>query len=100
MGRRDLFFKAKCEVSRDIMRKYTRTEDPEVLDSIYDRYRNLILSKPLPSVAVVKSMLRILSRTRPVVRDTNPEGFVELRFMRELERSGFFEEMSRQYPTE
>ena len=94
------FFKAKREVSRDIMRKYTRTEDPEVLDSIYDRYRNLILSKPLPSIAVVKSMLRILSRTRPVVRDINPEGFVELRFMRELERSGFFEEMSHQYPTE
>ncbi len=94
------FFKAKREVSRDIMRKYTRTEDPEVLDSIYDRYRDLILSKPLPSMAVVKSMLRILSRTRPVVRDINPEGFVELRFMRELERSGFFEEMSRQYPTE
>lgn len=92
------FFKAERKASLDVMKKYTRTGDAEVLDAIYDRYRNLILSKPFPSPTVVKSMLRILSRTRPTVRDLNPEGFVELRFLKELERSGFFDEMASQYP--
>ncbi len=93
------FFKANRDISLGVMRKYTRTEDPEVLDSIYDRYRSLLLSKPFPSLSAVKSMLRVLSRTRPAVRDVNPESFVELRFVKELERSGFFEEVSNQYPT-
>jgi hypothetical protein len=29
--------------------------------------------------------------------NANPEGFVEARFINELEKSGFFEEMTRQY---
>jgi len=77
------------------MRKYTRTDDPEILASIYSRYRNLILSKPEPTIETVKSMVRLLPRARP---DANPEGFIEPRFVRELDTSGFFEEMSKQYP--
>ena len=92
------FFKAKREASLEIMRKYTRAEDPEILDSVYDRYRTLILSKPSPSLAVVKSMLRILSRSRPTGRDVNLESFIELRFLKELEKSGFFDEMGARYP--
>lgn len=93
------FFKAHRDVSLEVMKKYTRTQDLQVLDFIYARYRNLLLSKPLPSATVVKSMLGILSRTRPTTRDINPDGFVELRFVKELERSGFFEELNYQYPT-
>ncbi len=94
------FFKANRDASLDVMKKYTRTQNSEVLDFIYARYRNLLLSKPLPSVSAVKSMLGLLSRTRPTTGDVNPDGFVEARFVKELETSGFFEEMRRQYPTE
>lgn len=92
------FFKANREASLEVMRKYTRTDDAEILNSIYVRYRDLLRSNPLPSEAVVQSMLRILSRARPTVRDVNLEGFVESRFMKELEKSGFFEELNYQYP--
>lgn len=92
------FFKANRKAGLDIMRKYTRTHDPEILEAIYDRYKSLILSKPLPSLAVAKSMLRLQSRTRAATGDVNLEGFVEPRFLKELERSGLFDEMSNQYP--
>ncbi len=92
-------FKANRKVAIDVLRKYTRTQDPEVLDSVYERYRSLILSKPVPSLSVVKSMLRILSRTRPTGRDVNLENFIELRFLEELDKSGFFDEMGARYPT-
>jgi hypothetical protein len=48
-------------------------------------------------VRVVKSMMQLLARTRPDLPSANPEDFVEPRFINELERAGFFEEMSRQY---
>ena len=90
------FFKANREAGLTIMRKYTRTDDSEILASIYSRYRSLILSKPEPSITTVKSMVRLIPRARAGV---NPDGFIEPRFVKELDASGFFEEMSKQYPT-
>jgi ABC-type nitrate/sulfonate/bicarbonate transport system substrate-binding protein len=89
------FFKANREAGVAIMRKYTRTDDAEILASIYSRYRNLILSRPEPTIETVKSMVRLIPRSRP---GANPDGFLEPRFVRELDASGFFEEMSKQYP--
>lgn len=90
------FFKANREASLQIMRKYTRTDDPEILASIYSRYRSLIINKPDPTLETVKSMIRLISRARP---GANPEGFIETRIVKEIEASGFFEEMNKQYPT-
>jgi hypothetical protein len=42
-------------------------------------------------------MLYLLSRTSPEVPGASPEGFVEGRFVAQLESSGFFDEMNRQY---
>ena len=42
-------------------------------------------------------MMQLLARTRPDLPHVNPEGFVDGRFIHELESSGFFDEMSRQY---
>ena len=90
------FFKANREAGLAVMRKYTRTDDAGILASIYSRYRNLILSRPEPTIDTVKSMVRLIPRARP---GANPDGFLEPRFVRELDASGFFEEMSKQYPT-
>jgi len=90
------FFKANREASLQIMKKYTRTDDPEILPSIYSRYRSLIINKPEPTLETVRSMIRLISRPRP---GASPEGFLEARIVKELETSGFFDEMTNQYPT-
>ena len=92
-------FKSNREAGFYVMKKYARIDDPEDLETLYAYYQNLISTKPFPSVATVKSMLQILTRLRPTPQERNPEVFVEARFMSELERAGFFDEMSRQYPT-
>ena len=57
-----------------------------------------LTTKPAPQVRVVKSMLYLLSRTgSELATNTSPEGFIEARFISELEAAGFFEEMNRQY---
>ncbi len=92
------FIKAKREVTLEVLRKYTRTEDPEVLDWIYNRYGSELSEKALPTVEVVQSMLRLVSHTSPEAQNANPDGFIEARFVKEIEKTGFFEEMSRKYP--
>ena len=39
----------------------------------------------------------LLSRSSPEVAGVNPDNFIEARFVNELESSGFFDEMNRQY---
>ncbi len=91
-------FKANRKVAIEVLKKYTKAQNPEILDSVYNRYRSLILNKPSPTLAVAKSMFQILSRTRPTSRDINLENFIEPRFINQLEKSGFFDEMAARYP--
>jgi NitT/TauT family transport system substrate-binding protein len=88
-------FKANRETGIAVMKKYTRTDDAEILATIYSRYRSLVSSKPDPSLDTVKSMVRLLPRARA---GANPEGFIEPSFVRELDAAGYFNEMSKQYP--
>ena len=90
-------FKAKPEFSLGVLKKYVATQDSEVLNTIYELQKERLATKPIPYVRVVKSMMHLLSRTRPEMPAANPEGFVEARFIKELESAGFFEEMNRQY---
>lgn len=66
-------------------------------ETIYELQKERLSKKPVPYVRVVKSMMHLLSRTRPEMPAAGLEGFAEARFVNELESAGFFEEMSRQY---
>jgi len=91
-------FKAKPEFSVGVLKKYVATQDAEVLTAIYELNKERLSTKPVPYVRVVKSMMNLLARTRPDLPSASPEGFAEGRFINELESSGFFDEMNRQYP--
>jgi hypothetical protein len=73
------------------------TEEPEILEAIYTNYKDKLSLKPVPRLAVVKYMASLLSRSYAGAQDINPEGFIEPRFINDLEKSGFFEEMNRRY---
>jgi len=90
-------FKAKPEFALSVLKKYVATQDNEVLSTIYNLYKERLMTKPTPMLSVAKSMLYLLSRSSPQVAAANPEGFVEARYVNELESSGFFDEMNRQY---
>jgi len=90
-------FKAKPDYAFAVLKKYVASQDQEVLNTIYNLYRERLAYKPTPTVNVAKSMLYLLSRSSPQVGGVSPEGFIEPRYVNELESSGFFEEMNRQY---
>ena len=90
-------FRAKPEFALATLKKYVATQDAEVLNTIYNLYRERLMIKPTPTARVAKSMLYLLSRSSPEVAGVNPEGFIEARYVNELESSGFFDEMNRLY---
>ena len=91
-------FKSKQELAIGVLKKYVASQDPEVLNAIYALNKDHLASKPTPYGRVAKSMFNLLARTNPEIPSAvNPEGFAEPRFINELESSGFFDEMNRQY---
>ena len=90
-------FKSNPQLSRSSIKKYVATSDNEVLEMIYAMYKDKLSTKPVPRLTVVKYMASLLSRSYTGGQDLSPEGFIEPKFINELEKSGFFEEMNRRY---
>jgi len=89
--------KAKPEFGLGVLKKYVAIKDAEVLNTMNNHYRDLLMTKPVPEGRVVKSMFYLLTRANPELPSGNPEAFADPRFINELESAGFFEEMNKQY---
>jgi len=76
-----------------------RTNDPNVLEDSYNGYIKSIPKKPYPTLKGIQFMLDVLAPTLPNAKNFKPEQFVDLSFLQELEKEGFFNEMAKRHPT-
>ena len=88
----------KKEAQR-VFAKYMRTNDPEILEESYQGYVKMIPKKPYPTLKGIQFMLDMLAEKMPQAKNAKPEQFVDLSFLQELEKEGFFNEMAKRYPT-
>jgi nucleoid-associated protein YgaU len=76
----------------DILAKYLRTDDREVLEDTYESIViALIPEKPYPTQKGVQIILRELGAKDPVARSAKPEQFLDLTVLKELDSSGFID---------
>jgi NitT/TauT family transport system substrate-binding protein len=76
----------------DILAKYLRTEDKEVLEDTYESIVvSLIPEKPYPTQKGVQIILRELGLKDPAARTAPPEQFVDLSIVKELDSNGFID---------
>jgi len=92
------FVYANKKETQRVFAKYMRTNNPEVLEDSYNGYIKSIPKKPYPTLKGIKFMLDVLTPTLPQARNFKPEQFVDLSFLQELEKEGFFTEMAKRYP--
>jgi ABC-type nitrate/sulfonate/bicarbonate transport system substrate-binding protein len=93
------FVYANKKDAQKVFAKYMRTEDPAVLEDSYVGYIKMIPKKPYPTLKGIQFMLDMLAPTIPEAKNAKPEQFVDLSFLQELEKEGFFDEMAKRYPT-
>ena len=72
----------------NVLKKYMRISDPEILDEGYRYPLRFIQRKPLPTLDEIKAVLDELKRP-----EAKPENFVDLSLMQELEKEKFFEKL-------
>jgi ABC-type nitrate/sulfonate/bicarbonate transport system substrate-binding protein/LysM repeat protein len=78
----------------EILTKYLRTDDKDILDDTYDSIAlNLVPEKPYPTLKGIQIILRELGIKDPNARSAKPEQFVDLTFIKELDSSGFIDRL-------
>ena len=83
------------ELSKRTISKYMRVKEEKDLEEAYQLLRRLIPAKPYPSLEGFKTVLAGLAKEIPAAATANPRDFVDVRFLEELDRSGFIDGLYR-----
>lgn len=84
------------ELTLKSIAKYTKIEDPAVLNKAYDLYVGKVIEKaPYIDMTGMKNALDDLAKTVPAARDAKPEQFIESRYLDNLEKSGLLRDLYR-----
>lgn len=84
------FYKTNKAASLKTIGKLMKTDDAEALDEAYNAYAVKFMARvPYPTLKGVEAILDDLAKTNPKAKGADPRRFVESRFLKELEDSGF-----------
>ena len=84
------YYKTNKAASLKAISKMMNTDDPEALEESYDAYAIKFMARaPYPTQKGIEAILDDLAKTNPKAKGADPKRFVEPRFLKELEDSGF-----------
>ena len=91
------FIHANKKEAQKVFAKYMRNDDPEFLEFAHQLYVKLIPKKPYPTIKGIQNLLDLLAPQMEQAKTAKPEQFVDLTFLQELEKEGFYNEMAKRY---
>ena len=80
---------------KDVMRRYTTTEDSEVLDEGYQALLRVATRNPRPRAEAIQVGLEYLAESTPAAVGAVPDRFLDATIVDALEREGFFTRLGR-----
>jgi NitT/TauT family transport system substrate-binding protein len=89
------FYKTHKEDTFKIMRKYSRVEDRSVLEEAWDWHAKFMPDAPYPPVDGYQLVLNDLAEKNPKAAQANVKDYIDSRFVKELEDSGFIKALYR-----
>lgn len=81
------------EESLVTLRRWMRLEDREALEETYDYLLKILPRKPYGSDKGMQAVLDALAVREPLAKKFKPQDFVELRYLKELDQSGFLDKI-------
>lgn len=87
------YFKTHKEETMKIMRKYSRVEDRRVLEESWEWHTRYLPESPYAPLEGYRTILQDLAAKNPKAAQANANDFVEMRFVKELEDSGFIKSL-------
>ena len=87
------FYKTHKEQAIKITEKYTRGLNRSVLEGAYAANRELLVEDTFPTLEGLKNTLEIQATLDPKAAKAKVEDFVDLRFVEEIKKSGFINQL-------
>jgi hypothetical protein len=72
-----------------------KTSDPEILEATYQSFMQVTDYTGNPNIEGVRNAIDEVGQRVPAARSRKPEEFVDTRFLKELEKEGFFKQFQR-----
>jgi|SRR5438093_7127606 len=87
--------KTDRETGKKVLLKYLGSQDKEILERTYDLASadDKLPPKQYPTLEGIKNILEPLAQTDPKAKAAKPEDFVDIRFIKELDESGFIDDL-------
>lgn len=85
------FFAANKKFSMDVIARYTKSNDAEKIEYGYDFAAKIFLKKPYPPIKGIQLALEEIGERNPAARSANPEQFMDISIVRELDQSGYID---------
>jgi ABC-type nitrate/sulfonate/bicarbonate transport system substrate-binding protein len=87
--------KTDPENGKKVLVKYTGLQDKEILERTYDDIStdDRLPAKQYPTLEGLNNILEPLAQTDPKAKAAKPEDFVDMRFIKELDESGFVDDL-------
>ena len=72
-----------------------KTADPEILEATYQSFLQVTDYSANPNTEGVRNAIDEVALRVPAARSKKPEDFIDTRFLKELEKEGFFRQFQR-----
>jgi NitT/TauT family transport system substrate-binding protein len=83
------FFKTQREASSRSLEAFVRLRDAELISETYRHYKDIFPTIPYPDVKGIQNVLNEIAKKDPKAKGLKPETFTDVRFLKELEASGW-----------
>ncbi len=90
MGEAFFLFKTNRQIGIRAIQKYSRVNDPDILEDTYNQFRDAFDPIPYVSKAGVSSLLASMGEKNPRVRQLKLDDVMDMRFVTELDKEGYF----------
>lgn len=88
-------FKTNKQAAMKMLQKYTKLNDADILEETYKEVSEYLEDVPYVNRAGLALILGTMGESAAKGTDPNLEKFLDMRFVNELEREGFFKKLSR-----
>lgn len=81
--------------TKKIITKYLKTSDPEILEATYQSFMQVTDYSANPNLDGMRNAIEEVGQRVPAAKTKKPEDFLDMRFLKELDKEGFFKRLEK-----
>ena len=86
-------FKTNKTTAIRVLGKYTRVKEQDILEDAYSQFHDYLESIPYVSTKGMEAIISEVAEKDPAAKQSKPEDFLDMRFVAELDKQGFFKKL-------